>query len=70
MTEKHRAAIAAGKARAKAKRRIIAIEKVTAFEAWSKAYAAALASGLRRPKCPGLPTDQEYRLARGEEDDA
>lgn len=77
MTDKQKAAMAAGRARAREARRAIAIEKVAAFGEWVKAD--AVCTGHRaagrvesRPPMPALPTSVEYKLARGEdlEDDA
>lgn len=64
--------MAAGRKRALERRRVVAIERVALFNAWSKkdvAVSAKRAAGIAaaRIPMPCLPTSQEYALARGDD---
>lgn len=78
LSEKHKKAMQAGRQKAIAKRRSQASAKVKAFKDWLCEDAplfAALNQGkisreeyyTKRPKMPTLPTDEDFRVARGEE---
>jgi hypothetical protein len=71
MNEAHKAALAAGRERAKAKRREGAEVRVNAWRQWCKDDAKWYSTGKQgpRPQMPPLPSSYDYRVVEGTEDD-
>lgn len=71
MNAAHKAALAAGRERAKAKRREGAEERVAAWRQWCKDDALWYSTGKKgtRPPMPKLPSSYDYRIVEGTADD-
>lgn len=71
MNAAHKAAMAAGRAKAMAKRQEGSQQRVDDWRQWCKDDAAWYMGGKKgpRPKMPVLPTSYDYRVVEGQDDD-